>query len=954
LSSARKISEEFLVWFNDLVEAYGALLRLCEHSFPIWHKKVDLLLQSQYCPKKLKSELPRNLALMRYLFSMLDKPKWFAGLKKQGFFDFDESINGGTWPQVNYLIRIADQLPDDVLQVMLAVDSTDAWLIRGFTDVAMKMPQKQCSMWAKHLTEKISSDVYNVTSFTMYQVPKFLFRMVELKSDTVFDLLAIILEILETKKKYDKFGTRMDRYHYQQVLKEVVPAVATLDLSRTVDFLANLLERIIEIGGNPHAPKGQDCSSVHWLPAIEDHPQNQDFSLEGSIALSLRSLVESSLNNEGRLDEWLEWLNRRESTVYLRMSVHFVRCFGDEALLKEWLLRKELFDDSVVRHEYLLLLQQGFPLLTMKEQEQILIWINDVSLDDYVPEEYQERHKKWQLYRRLAFIEAHLRDRWKVRFDDLKMEVGGDDDSLDRLSFDRWSDGACWVKDKSPLSATEIDGMDVSTLVEYLQRDVPVDDVNGITGRELQNAIANAVEENPAKYFEQLALLKNPDIKPLYISGVTKGLLKAESGAIPADSLLDWFLWCVERTPWTGQYGEKTLALDHNDNKKRILNHLDSRMGSKAEHPLILEFRDQVFQVVAAAMNDPDPVSFEAWSDYHAQCINSVRGVAMEAALGYGLWILRNKPEDEQHSLDDVPELKSLLKKRLDPQEEPSPAVRTAFGLHLPQLCWMDRQWVADNLALIFPETADNVFYAETWKTYLLYSRCYRDTFSPLSSLYQRAAESVDIEELEEDGSSRMHIMRLSTHYVLLYAWELIELDGLLSRFMRNANPAYQSEALRFAGSFMEGSEDLPEVVQKRFVTFFEWWEREIAPASDKGWEAFPNWFKSPLLSKVWKIERLVSASKYTTFSYQSDDVLKALVCYMDDFPLKALEVTANYIEQQWVREQQWALDTRKSLPEILRTGHHHDNEQVKRKADDLLGKLVSAGFLKYREMAEE
>ena len=177
----------------------------------------------------------------------------------------------------------------------------------------------------------------------------------------------------------------------------------------------------------------------------------------------------------------------------------------------------------------------------------------------------------------------------------------------------------------------------------------------------------------------------------------------------------------------------------------------------------------------------------------------------------------------------------------------------------------------------------------------------------------------------------------------------------MLCRFMRNAHPVYQAEAIDFAGRILEENDDLPGEVVERLKSFFEWWEKELSREAPKGWKAFGDWFVSPYLDPAWKIEKLVTASQHSAFSYRSDEVLKNLAeNYFEEYPEQVLTVTENYIGHQLKRDQRWALDSRDALPEILRLAHHHGDNAIRSKADELLGRLVSEGFMKYREIAEE
>ena len=165
------------------------------------------------------------------------------------------------------MIKIADQRPQEVLDIMLSANTNDAWLLQLFCDAAVKMPPKQCEAWAKHLIEKISTNMINRNDSLMYRLPEFLLHLITQRSDVAFDLVSVVLDILPPSDddKYEKFIVRMDQYHYQELLKEIIPKLATLNAKRTANMLADKLDRAIELGWSSENEK-TDLSNSFWLP----------------------------------------------------------------------------------------------------------------------------------------------------------------------------------------------------------------------------------------------------------------------------------------------------------------------------------------------------------------------------------------------------------------------------------------------------------------------------------------------------------------------------------------------------------------------------------------------------------------------------------------------------------------------------------------------------------------
>lgn len=954
LRDARLIDDEFRMAFREVVYAYRDLLLLCEAKFPLWHRKVDELIRNTDCPRGLQSELPRNSALLNYLFIKLDNPQWFDGLKSQGFFECNRTATSQHWPQVHYLVKIAERRPQEVLEVLLAADTQDLWLYRLFTEAALRMPKEQAETWAKHVDERITSGLFRKEYFSMGKLSEFLHRLIELESEEALSLLSVILDILPNEEGgYEKFLTRMNPYEYREFLENIIPRLAEMDALRIIEILDEKLKKAIEYGW-PRATGEDDRSSAYWLSAIEDHPQNDDHDLEGSIAISLRKVLETSIERGGQFGSWQEWLNRRASSFYIRMGIHLVRCYGSAEEVRSGILNEDQFNNSVVIHEYLLLLKHGFGLMTAGEQKQLLSWIEAIPGDEHVPEEFRDKHRKWQQYRRLSFVRDHLNEKWKSYYDSITPEDDADD--LDRLSFDNWMDRARFVEHKSPLPAEEIAKMPVQQLVEYLLGDIPVDRFKEITERGLEQVITEAVSKDPAKYTDQAALLRNPSIKPVFIRGFTSGFIGEHAGDVDDEVILSWLKWCIEQPAWQGEHEERSYETTHNDNKKVILRYLDNRMTHDAERPLPIALRGEVFEIIRLALQDPDPDPEDVRTDYHGHAINSVRGSAMESALQYGLWIIRDKGENTTQSLDDVPELRDVLDERLDLQVESSPAVRSCFGFYLPQLCWIDGGWVSDNLMRLFPEQSSlGNYFDAVWETYLMYGRCYNVNFDVLKPVYTRVVSDPEMCTCEEDGTYSDSLSSLAHHLVLLFAWERFDVskDSLLCRFIRNTDAFLQEDVLSYMGKILLETEKLPDEVPERFKAFYEWWLTEIAPNSPEGWKAFPKWFRSPFYERDWKIKQLAMASKHGSFGYESDEVLGELSGYISEYTEEAISVLEDYVNHQLEKKEGWMFDRNESLFKLLELGHKHSIEAIRIRTDHLLGRMVGAGYLQFRDIWE-
>ena len=118
----------------------------------------------------------------------------------------------------------------------------------------------------------------------------------------------------------------------------------------------------------------------------------------------------------------------------------------------------------------------------------------------------------------------------------------------------------------------------------------------------------------------------------------------------------------------------------------------------------------------------------------------------MNAVIEYALWVYRciekqlEGKEKIKVDFNLMPEVKTVLEWHLDPNNDPSIAVRSIYGRFFPWLLLIDRQWTIDSLDKIFPPGQfEDRLYIAAWNTLMLYGPVYNDPFNILKDRYREA-----------------------------------------------------------------------------------------------------------------------------------------------------------------------------------------------------------------------
>ncbi len=286
------------------------------------------------------------------------------------------------------------------------------------------------------------------------------------------------------------------------------------------------------------------------------------------------------------------------------------------------------------------------------------------------------------------------------------------------------------------------------------------------------------------------------------------------------------------------------------------------------------EIRDASWRLIESLTSDPEPTAeYEARyggsnMDAATMSINTVRGEAMHAAMHYGLWVRRHRAGDAPSwkGFQEMPELREVLERHLDPQHESSLTVRSVYGQWFPWLITMDPSWAASSVSRMFSEADEDAWQA-AWTTYITFCEPYDNAFQLLESVYRRAVERLSpVQQTARDilGADK----RLAEHLMVLYWRGKVSLDdpeGLLVRFYKRASPALRGDALEFVGRSLRAShgEKIPDTILARLRALWEW-RVSVARSSEekeeftKELEQIGWWFASGKFDEDWALSQLV------------------------------------------------------------------------------------------------
>lgn len=933
----------------------------------------------------------KGFANYAYFFAKLEDPSWLVPLRDKGLFSKTPPARSGQrWPQAEYLAKMAKredrQTQETVLDIILKVETDNEFMHWHFSEAALAMPPDLALKWSLHESQWIGNDrqLFGPFPETLGNLASKLAKSGHV--DPAFDLMAKVLAVLrnpddekEPKTPGEEIAyssreprIRCDRYHYERVLERNVPDLVAASADRSLALLCNLLSKAIAYSRRRGEERHPHDYSQIWRPAIEDHPQNHNYSIQDPLITSVRNTAESICRSQPqRTPGIVAYLEKREWNVFGRIALHLLRVLPDVPIeqIEQRLTTYAMFEETTFRHEYFHLAEDRFGLVSQDGQKTVLRWIEEAKdlkeylatrEEDWTPELKERRVRYWQ-YERLWPIRRCLLGEWKQRFDELRGEFG-EPEHPDFTSYHMSFVGG----PDSPKSIQELEAMTVPEIVKLLQEWKPTGKWRDPTPNSLGLALREVVTGKPQRFTDEIQRFIGQNLDPTYIRNLITGFLQAmeKDAKLDYSALFKLCQWVVDqqRAPEREIPGslraDLEIDLDWGPARHEIAGCLEKVFNEKIGLPS--NFRETVWAIIEPLTRDPDPDSeYEAKyggknMDPLTMSINTIRGKSLHSVVHYALWVCRDidTREKRRPTFADMPEVRAVLEEHLDVTRDPTQTSRAIYGQWLPQLGYIDKDWVSANLTKIFPvEEELRPLRNAAWHTYLMFSG--RILFDLLGEVYRQEVERLSGRETDDDEYGTPEI-RLADHLMILCAWGTIgtEKGGLVDTFFRKANHKLTAKALDFVGRDLHGEKTLEPEYVERFKALWDW-RLEMAGGIDKtprdDLASFGWWFASGKCGDAWAFERLEKVLERTDIPHPNMFVFNYMAGVSKDYPKQSLRCLRLFIDRN---RDEWFFGRKKeAVWNILASALAMEDPAIKGEAESLVHLLGSKGYLQYREL---
>ena len=959
--------------------------------------ELDAIIKESPTPERVEAAIARmgHGEFHRYFFENLQSPEWIRPLAKKKFFssppppirDEDEStITFTVWPESRYLFRMARLDPEAVVETVLRIPETENTRVHDdLVDIALALP----GALAARLVPQAKGWIRTPFGVVLPQkLGALVAKLVEEGEKTAaLDLAGTLLEVFPDPKPVlvpEPIG-HVDAWHYERILRKNIAVLVAIVGLPALELLADLLAEALRLSQKePDADDFEDYSFV-WRPAIE---HGRGFSRGVSDPLT-SAVVDAALhlvtNDQASVADVVLALEKRKWTLFHRIALHVLRLFADRApdLVLEKLQLPSQYDHSGTAREFWSLAGSHFKVLSGDDKKEILSWIDaGPNLEAYArrwqeftgqpiaEKDAVEYGKRWRRDR-FAVLKDGLSEERSQQYETLVAELG----PSNAITEARGVTGSGFAQ-LGPKNVADLREMSIEEIVTYLKSWQPRPSPDPFGAENIADLAGNlgvAVATHPGRFSSAAQEFKDTD--PTYVREFLQALREPakKAGALDWKEVLALCQWAMsqpriipgrtgglfDRDPgWTWTRGAIVRLL---------------AAGFESD-TLAIELRPQAWAILRELTEDPDPTPEDEAkclgqpnSDPHSLSINTIRGEAMHALVQYALWVRRgfekapNREVLVARGFEDMPEVREVLERHLDPAIDPSLTTRSVYGRWLPWLHFLDRRWVAQNLAAIFPEDENlRTLHDCAWTTYIVMCDLYNDVYRVLEAQYLRATERIETYTVGQShlGNPDVH---LGQHLLTLYWRGMIPAasePGPLRQFYANAPDKLRANVTGFIGRTLKNDTD--EIPADIIQTLQTLWETRVEAARQAGKDVsfqkelteFGWWFVSNKSSDEWSVAQLLEVLKITKKIDPDFWVVERLAELSRRMPRKAvqcLDLIVDGDDNGW-RILGWKDDAKK----ILATALGSEDAEARQLARELVHKLGGRGYFEFRALLNE
>ena len=958
-------------------------------------------------------EIDRALKLIQsrggnyqYFFLNSSAPIWLSHIKQKDYFKnppdavvlADGYVQYPSWPELEYLKNVAQDAPEEVLQIVLELPAVDnPRVYDDILDIALSLNGEQSARLKPKMLEYARIE----HQFLSHRYHELIVHWVaEHQIQAALELVEILIQFRPDPKAEEKAKERREdsysfimleptskirEWDYQELLDKGVRPLADKDPVQVARILIDATASMIRLNkGKDELESGTSQDELEvWCPKLNEHDQdhqNPRKNLVHTLVYACEKVYEHSPESIVVIDNTLR--NQRWN-IFKRVRQHLYALHPSELTkpwIQEFILSNSDYDKYKHDYEFQRMVKVscehfGRELLTENERTQIFDAIlsgppaeNYRGFLESIGEEFTESYfddRKRDFHRlQLRPFATLLSGKYETYFEELNKEQEKEITDENYLRFQ--TSGVRDVTFRSPRSSDELSKLSDEELLgyvnewqgEYIDPDDWIEIRISALAEAFQAVFAESIFPDDERLTFWIEENRQRIERPIYVSSMIQAMhdqVKDKNSA----QLSRWFDFCE----WVVSHSDVDPQKHHSELSRENPSWLSAkravcefvRICIEKEGDVPISHRKQLAKLLDELCTQFDwsldrGESILSHSDSLTTAINTTRGRALESLAKFGQWVRRHGDEEE------VSDVTSIIEKRFKPEAEypltiPEYAV---LGMYYIQIYSFNRKWAVKHKPNFLPRDNTTAWQA-AFNSFLTYNRPYQPIFDVVCDEFELALEHLDdLDQIE--GFGRKASEALGEHLFLYYLWGVYPLtgdDSLLERFYQKSDNARKHWATLFdnIGRLLErtNKQHLNESLKNRTLAFFEWRLEAEEPVE---LSEFTFWLKAECLEAEWRLEAYsktldvpnildTDQNGRGTSIYLS---FQSLHTMLPEHTPQVVECFAKLIHA--MPEDRSRFVSTDEARAILKVGFDHDDESVRKTAEDTLENLLSRGYL--------
>ena len=847
-----------------------------------------------------------------YFFCNADKSFWIDSLLSSGHFNnppaaerFDDGrVQMPIWWPIEYLVRVFEQAPEKVIEVLDSLPGTDNFrILEGILRIVLKSDDPELiqkfygsieayldsARWGYEKIIELLAKPYLFQGQLADISPALLLKIVEFQPDPMAEEKA-----RRRREDANAWGTRLEpsprfnAWEYQQILEHGVQPLSRREPVAVARILIDATASMIRLMMHKDASDecGDEDISEAWCPYLDQSQrevEGPEAILVHALAYACNAVYGDAPESIDALDQTLR--NQRWKVFKCLRQLLCAQHLSDRTLpwIREFILAHEDFDKWDHHYEFQMMIRKACEhfsnrLLTEEERsaifDKIISGPSQESFREWMGEGYTDAswaQRKHYFHRKQLrpFVSVFFRE-YRTYFNELEAEFP--DDKLTDESYSRYGKTQSgWISHRSPYSTEDLKQCGDEELLDRINKweeahrdsdDWLVEiDIEALATA-FQSVFKDVIVHDPVRlefWFGNRERIE----RPVYVEAMV-AVMQAITKEGQLDHMEQWLGFCdwiLERpnephVEEDRRSDESRTAPDWSRCRWAVVEFVgvclkDVHMPFTARDALANLLQKLCTQFDHRLDHDR-PVLLNR-NDQVTEAINNTRSQALEVLVNFGYWVRRHE-EDA-----DVRQLRKIMETRFAedaacPLTLPEHAI---LGLCFVRIWQLNNEWAAKNKGHFFPRN-DLKVWVEAFRAFIRFTHPFLNIFELLKDNFIFAIDHLDDFSLSKDSESVDLIDNLGQHLFSYYIWGAYPLcgdDSLLSAFYEKTanNRRHWSQLFDHIGRNLRNSgPELDEKIRVRILAFFDWRLEQAEPVE---LQAFTFWLQADCLDPGWRLD---------------------------------------------------------------------------------------------------